>query len=110
LVTVHGPLQPEVPLAALRTARCGARMESGRLRPTSPFALTYAIVSTIARREAEMVAEITAEVGLLEQRVMSEANKDPQRSSASCLRRDMSCWRSRPWPNRAARSIDGRSS
>ncbi len=80
LVTVHGPISPKVPLeAALReTSAVGARMESGRLRPTSPFALTYAIVSTIARREAEMVAEIADEVGLLEQRVMSEADEDPQ--------------------------------
>jgi Mg2+ and Co2+ transporter CorA len=65
LVTVHGPISPKVPLeAALReTSLVGTRMESGRLRPTSPFALTYAIVSTIARLEAEMVAEITGEVG-----------------------------------------------
>jgi Mg2+ and Co2+ transporter CorA len=80
LVTVHGPISPKVPLeAALReTSLVGTRMESGRLRPTSPYALTYAIVSTIARLEAEMVAEIAAEVGLLEQEVMAEADKDPQ--------------------------------
>ena len=80
LVTVHGPISPKVPLeAALReTSLVGTRMETGRLRPTSPFALTYAIVSTIVRLEAEMVAEITGEVGLLEQQVMSEADKDPQ--------------------------------
>ena len=80
LVTVNGPISPKVPLeAALReTSLVGTRMESGRLRPTSPFALTYAIVSTIARLEAEMVAEIAGEVGLLEQEVMSEADKDPQ--------------------------------
>ena len=80
LVTVHGPISPKVPLeAALReTSLVGTRMESGRLRPTSPYALTYAIVSTIARLEAEMVAEIAGEVGLLEQEVMAEADKDPQ--------------------------------
>ncbi len=79
LVTVHGPLSPKVPLeAALReTATVAARMESGRLHATSPFGLTYAIVSSIARREAEMVAEIAREVGLLEQRVMAEADEDP---------------------------------
>jgi magnesium transporter len=81
LVTIHGPLSPKVPLdAALReTDAVAARMEAGRLRPTSPFGLTYAIVSTIARREAEMVAEIAREVGLMEQRVMAEEDeKDPQ--------------------------------
>ena len=40
-----------------------ARMDSGRLHPTSPFGLTYAIVSSLARREAAMVAEIAREVG-----------------------------------------------
>ena len=55
MVTVHGPLNPKVPLeAALRETRSVAeRMERGRLQPTSPFGLTYAIVSSIARRESE---------------------------------------------------------
>jgi magnesium transporter len=80
LVTVHGPLNPKVPLeAALReTNAVAARMETGRLHPTSPFGLTYAIVSSIARREAEMVADIAREVGLLEQRVMADVKEDPQ--------------------------------
>ena len=80
LVTVHGPLNPKVPLdAALReTNAVAARVDSGRLRPTSPFGLAYAIVSSITRREAEMVAEIAGEVGLMEQRVMAEAEEDPQ--------------------------------
>ena len=80
LVTIHGPLSPKVPLqAALReTHAVAARIDSGRLHPTSPFGLTYAIVSSIARREAEMVADIAREVGLMEQRVMSEADEDPQ--------------------------------
>jgi magnesium transporter len=65
--------------AALReTEAVAARMDSGRVHSASPFGLTYAIVSSIARREAEMVAEIAREVGLLEQRVMAEADEDPQ--------------------------------
>jgi Mg2+ and Co2+ transporter CorA len=81
LVTVHGPLNPIVPLeAALRETNAVAeRLENGRLHPTSPFGLTYAIVSSIARREAEMVAEIARDVGLLEQRVMAEVDEEPQR-------------------------------
>ena len=80
LITVHGPLNPKVPLAsALReTEAVAARLDSGRLHPTSPFGLSYAIVSSIARKEADMVAEIAREVGLLEQRVMSDADEDPQ--------------------------------
>ncbi|HJV13561.1 MAG TPA: CorA family divalent cation transporter [Propionibacteriaceae bacterium] len=81
LVTVHGPINPKVPLeAALRETKAVAeRLDAGRLHPTSPFGLTYAIVSSIARREAEMVAEIAREVGLLEQRVMAEVDEDPQK-------------------------------
>ena len=80
LVTVHGPLNPKVPLeSALReTTSVAARLDTGRLHPTSPFGLTYAIVSSIARREAEMVADIAREVGLMEQRVMADVKEDPQ--------------------------------
>ena len=80
LVTVHGPLNPKVPLAvALRETRSvQERLERGRLRPTSPFGLTYAIVSTIARREAELTGDIARQVGLLEQRVMAASDEEPQ--------------------------------
>jgi hypothetical protein len=68
-----------VPLEeALREATAvAARMESGRLHRTSPFGLTYAIVSSIGRREADIVAGVAREVGLWEQRVMAEADEDP---------------------------------
>jgi len=80
LITVHGPLNPVVPLeAALReTESVAERMQNGRLRPTSPFGISYAIVSTIARREAALVADIARQVGLLEQRVMASSNEEPQ--------------------------------
>jgi magnesium transporter len=80
LVTVHGPLNPKVPLAAaLRETRAVIeRLEQGRLRPTSPFGLTYAVVSAIARREAALVGEIARQVGLLEQRVMAASDEEPQ--------------------------------
>ena len=80
LVTVHGPLNPKVPLeAALRETRAvGDRLAQGRLHPTSPFGLTYAIVSSIARREAALVGEIARQVGLLEQRVMAASDEEPQ--------------------------------
>ena len=80
LVTVHGPLNPKVPLeAAVRETRAvGERLAQGRLQPTSPFALTYAIVSSIARREAALVGEVAQQVGLLEQRVMAASDEEPQ--------------------------------
>ncbi len=78
LVTVHGPLNPKVPLdAALRETRAvGERMAQGRLKPTSPFGLTYAIVSLIARREAALVGDVARQVGLLEQRVMAASEEE----------------------------------
>jgi magnesium transporter len=80
LVTVHGPLNPVVPIeAALReTTAVADRMTQGRLLPSSPYGLTYAIVSSIARREAELVAEIARQVGLLEQRVIAAGDEEPQ--------------------------------
>jgi magnesium transporter len=80
LITVHGPLNPVVALAeALRETReVAERLEQGRLRPTSPFDLTYAIVSTVVRHETDMVNELAREVGLLEQAVISAVEEEPQ--------------------------------
>jgi magnesium transporter len=81
LITIHGPLNPVVPLeAALReTRQVMDRMESGRLHPTSSFGLTYAIVSTIVRGQTSLVADLARQVGLLEQRVMAASDEDPQK-------------------------------
>jgi magnesium transporter len=80
LVTVHGPLNPVVPLerAMLETRQVISRMEAGRLRPSSPFALAYALVSAVARREEALVGDLARQVGLLEQRVMQAADEEPQ--------------------------------
>lgn len=80
LITVHGPLNPVVPLdEALReTHEVALRLEKGRLRPTSPFGLTYAIVSTIVRHESDLVNELARQVGLLEQAVISAIDEEPQ--------------------------------
>ena len=82
LVTVHGPISPKVSLeAALReTEAIAARMESGRLHPSSPFDADA--TRSFPRSHAgklEMVAEIAREVGLMEQRVMADVNEDPQK-------------------------------
>jgi magnesium transporter len=76
---VHGPLNPVVPLeAAVReTSQVVARMEAGRLHPTSSFGLSYAIVSTIIRGQSALVAELARQVGLLEQRVMLGSHEEP---------------------------------
>ena len=77
LVTVHGPLSPRVPLekAMQETRAVIQRLEAGRLRPASPFALMYAIVSAILRREEHLVGELARQVGLLEQRVMADSEE-----------------------------------
>lgn len=81
LVTVHGPLNPlvEPSLALTETAAVRARVAAGRLHPTSAYALSYAIVSTIIRKQENMVADLARQVGLLEQKVMASANEDAQR-------------------------------
>ena len=80
LITLHGPLNPAVPLeTALRqTGEAARRLESGRLRPASPYALSYAIVSSIVRHEEELTGNLARDVGLLEQRVMAGVEEDPE--------------------------------
>jgi magnesium transporter len=71
LVTVHGPVNPAVdPAAALReTGQVAARLDSGRLRPAHPYALSGSIVSALASRTRDHLAERTTDVWQIEQRV-----------------------------------------
>jgi magnesium transporter len=80
LVTVHGPLNPVVdPELALReTGAVRERIEAGRLRPSSPFELSHAVVSMLARHQEAFVAALAENVGLLEQRVMGSDVGDPE--------------------------------
>jgi Mg2+ and Co2+ transporter CorA len=73
LVTVHGPVNPKVdPSVAVReTQAVLARLEDGRLQPTTPFELSYAIVSSLVRRQQEFLETVTADVWRLEQQVTS---------------------------------------
>jgi magnesium transporter len=78
LVTVHGPLNPVVkPEVAMRdTSLVVRRIEHGELRPKSPMALSAAIVSTLVRRETDLVATLAAESGQLEQQVTDDDHDD----------------------------------
>ncbi|MEV4637783.1 magnesium transporter CorA family protein [Actinoplanes sp. NPDC049548] len=80
VVTVHGPLNPAVdPQVALReTDAVRRRLESGRLRPKSPYELSYAIVSTLAQRLESFIEEITRDVWQLEQRVTGGHMGNPE--------------------------------
>jgi Mg2+ and Co2+ transporter CorA len=81
LVTVHGPLNPAVPpeVAVLDTNAMRRRLVGKQLGIASPFELSYGIVSAMIRREADLIADLAKESGLLEQRVMiGEDLEDPE--------------------------------
>ena len=80
LVTVHGPVNPAVdPAAALReTAQVAARLDAGRLRPASPYALSTSIVSALTSRMRDHLAERTADVWRFEQQVTGDQLGDAE--------------------------------
>lgn len=79
LVTVHGPLNPVVPVATSmrETLAVKERLVSGRLVAGHPVDLSYAIVTAIVRHEEQLVGGLAQEVGLLEQSVMAGADDAP---------------------------------
>jgi magnesium transporter len=80
LVSVHGPINPEVPLdKALRETRAVARrLLDGRFSPTTPAELSHAIASGIAARMESFVDELTRKVASLERRVLERHHSDFQ--------------------------------
>jgi Mg2+ and Co2+ transporter CorA len=80
LVTVHGPTNPAVdPSVAVReTEAVLARLEEGRLRPGSPFELSYAIVSSLTRQQEDYLEAVTADVWRLEQQVTGDRLGEPE--------------------------------
>jgi Mg2+ and Co2+ transporter CorA len=80
LVTVHGPLNPAVDPAAAQnqTGAVLRRMEAGRFAPATPFELSYAIVSKLARDQEDSVEVVTKDVWRLEQQVTGGELGDPE--------------------------------
>src|SRR5215216_2974631 len=80
LVTVHGPLDPEVipELAFRETGAVRKRIEGGRFRPARSFELSHAVVSAMTRHQEGFLGILALEVGLLEQRVIDEEKEDPE--------------------------------
>jgi len=80
VVTVHGPINPNLSLdVALReTEGIRRRLEAGRLRPDSPYELSYAITSALIHRLETFIEEITSDVWHLEQRVTSGHMGNPE--------------------------------
>lgn len=78
LVTLHGPRNPVVPPEALlaETEEVRSRLSAGRLRPRTPMAMVYALVSALTNAEERLVNVFAQEVGLLEQRVMTQADEE----------------------------------
>ncbi len=80
LVTVHGPISPDVdPTLALEETRGAlARIEGGRFRPTTPAELSYAITSAVARRQSAVIQEVAQKLPGLERQVMESQLRDPE--------------------------------
>jgi len=80
VVTVHGPINPAVsPEIALReTDAVSRRLLAGRLKPRSPFELSYAIVSALTHNLERFIEELTRDVWQLEQRVTGGHMGNPE--------------------------------
>ena len=81
LVTVHGPINPDldVSVALVETTGVLARLESGRFRPKTPAELSYAVTSAVARRQRAAIGEVSMKLPGLENEVMSSKLTDPER-------------------------------
>jgi magnesium transporter len=80
LVTVHGPINPEVPIerALVETRGVLERIEGGRFTPGSPAELSYAITSAVARRQSAAVRDVAQKLPGLEKQVMTSQLRDPE--------------------------------
>jgi magnesium transporter len=80
LVTLHGPINPQVdPAEALfETEAVRRRIEAGRFRPPGPSDLSYSIVSAIARRQRGLIGQVAEKIPALEARVMEGEFRAPE--------------------------------
>ncbi len=80
LVTVHGPLNPDVdPAAALvETEGVMQRIREGRFRPESPAEASFALSSAVARRQRDLISDVADRLPGLEQQVMQSQLTNPE--------------------------------
>lgn len=80
LVTVHGPLNPELDpaLALTETEAVVRRIAEGRFVPRSPSEVSYAIGSAIARRQRALIGDVAEKLPGLEQQVMAPSFREPE--------------------------------
>ncbi|MET0904026.1 MAG: magnesium transporter CorA family protein [Acidimicrobiales bacterium] len=80
LVTVHGPINPDLDVshALVETGGVLARIDGGRFHPKTPAELSYAITSAVARRQSGLVRQVAEKLPGLEKHVMSSRLRDPE--------------------------------
>ena len=74
LVTTHGPAAAGVPVdpAIRETSQIAERLETGRTQVGTPFELSYLIVSSLANRQGDALAQLATQAAGLEERVRGE--------------------------------------
>ena len=80
LLTVHGPMNDVVTLDAayVETSSVARKLESGRLRPTTPHELSAALVAVLIGRLVDYLTGLTEEVWALERQVIGGHVGDPE--------------------------------
>ena len=80
LVTVHGPLNPMVPVEAAEREVVSAlrRIHEGRFRPAGPADVLQDLLAGLGRHHAEVMSAVAADVAQLEQRVRDGDLRDPE--------------------------------
>ena len=80
LVTVHGPINPELDnaVALVETEAVRSRLDAGRLVPEGPADVAYAVTSAVARRQSALIHEIAERLPGLEKEVMTSRLRSPE--------------------------------
>ena len=80
LVTVHGPINPELDpaVALVETDAVRARLDAGRMTPDGPADVAYAVTSAVARRQSALIHEIAERLPGLEKEVMTSRLRSPE--------------------------------
>jgi magnesium transporter len=80
LVTVHGPLNPKVPVEAALQETDGVRhrIEQSRFAPKTPAEVAYAVASGVARSQRALIGDVAERLPGLEQHVMQSQLTEPE--------------------------------
>jgi len=80
LLTVHGPINPVVPLesAYVETGSVARKLDGGRLHPNRACELSASVVTALTNRLRDFLTELTQEVWSLERQVTGGHMGDPE--------------------------------